>query len=71
MIFKYLHCQTQLFSDTNGNISVIYEAFYLHYKQVLAPILVYADLILSNNARNKEVAQMIKEKYAEQFCVLG
>ena len=55
-----------IFPDTNGNI-VVYEAFYLPDKQILDPILVYADLILSDNARNKEVAQIVKEKYAEQF----
>lgn len=52
----------RIFPDENGNIEV-YEAFYLPEKQKLSPILVYADLILSDIARNKEVAQRIKEKY--------
>ncbi len=56
----------RIFPDENGNIEV-YEAFYLTEKQGLSPILVYADLVLSDIARNKEVAQRIKEKYEQEF----
>lgn len=56
----------RIFPDENGNIEV-YEAFYLPEKQELSPILVYGDLVLSDIARNKEVAQRIKEKYEQEF----
>ena len=61
----------RLIPDLNGNV-VLYEKFWTNTDQTLEserpksvapPLLVYADLIRSQDARNIEIAKMIHEKY--------
>jgi hypothetical protein len=53
--------------DLNGNIEV-YKPFENSIKgDTTSPLLVYADLLNTGDSRNFEIAQKIKEKYAEEI----
>ena len=63
---KDLLKQFRMVRDQAGNIEV-YRLFFnpeiYHYDDLVPPLLVYADLQISGDERNKETAQLIYEKY--------
>lgn len=60
---------TRLFPDPEGEIEV-YETFWEIEPEVekcVPPLLVYADLIINEDKRSIETANIIYEKYLKEF----
>ena len=68
--YKNIVIENRLRKDTNGNIN-FFNRFWKFdkankLKDIVDPILIYADLINTNNQRTLETARMIYEKYIDR-----
>jgi len=69
--YQKIIIENRLHKNINGNVT-FYERFWklnmnTEFKEVVHPILVYADLINTNNQRILEIAKIIYEEYVNRY----